>query len=376
MIMTSKHLTLDIPLTHDLAGPLRSPYPLNKPSFNPTNATDDDDLSRLEGKQLRPRREFPQNHQQPSEPMPRLTEAQKIMALSYRDSQDKRSAVTFLYFALGCVGKVTFGFGAAMAVKGKIGETQDDGTFNTGVILASVGAIAVITAALGFGAAITRVHLKIGWTIKSLAILAGTLIAIGDGLAQYYYSSTDNTESIRLCIFPLVIGTSILAITLPNMVAYTELYRGRSIGIPSEKRSIFALACIGCANGSFFGGWVTGEHAQWPSSFNMAVVTVALASSYLGAAIFWSDHIRELASSYHELDSVIKGCKAYKLFDILLQVILSYLVQMISSSKGTWKDTGSAYDLHPTKLNKSDPEHKYDSKPTHHKTWGPATMHF
>lgn len=300
MIMAPHHLTLNIPATHDLAGPLRSPFPPNRPCFDPTIPTDYDDLARLEGKQLRPPREVPQNFQQPSEPIPRLTEAQRIMALSHRESQDKRSAVTLLYFALGCMGKVTFGFGAATAVQGKVGETRDNGTFITGVVLAALGFGALLTASLGFGAAITRVNLKMGWTIKSLAILAGSLIALGDGLAQYYYSINDNTQSIRLCIFPLVLGSGILAITLPNFVAYTELHRGRSIAIPFEKRPLFALTCIGCADGAFFGGWITGEHAEWPSIFNIAVLTSAVALSYLGASIFWSDHIRELASSYHE----------------------------------------------------------------------------
>ncbi|KAH9825329.1 hypothetical protein DFH28DRAFT_22758 [Melampsora americana] len=291
--MNYNHLTLNIPLTNDLAGPLRSPYPSNRP-LDPVYPTGHHDLARLEGKQLKPPNTLT------SEPRPRLTEAQRIMALSYRESQDTRSAVTLVYFSLGCVGKVTFGFGAAMAVKGKIGESNDNATFITGIVLAVVGLVALVIAALGFGAAITRVHVKMGWTIKALAILAGSLIALGDGLAQYYYSTTDDTKSIRLCIFPLVIGTSILAITLPNFVAYTELYRGRTIGIPFEKRSLFALTCIGCANGAFFGGWVTKEHAEWPSIFNIVVVTIAVALSYLGAAIFWSDHIRELAICYHE----------------------------------------------------------------------------
>lgn len=52
---------------------------------------------------------------------------------------------------------------------------------------------------------------------------------------------------------------------------------------------------LGPAEGTLFAGWISGEAAHWPISFNSAVSTAAIAMAYLGIAMFWSDYIRRRA---------------------------------------------------------------------------------
>ncbi|KAG0150815.1 hypothetical protein CROQUDRAFT_652080 [Cronartium quercuum f. sp. fusiforme G11] len=231
-------------------------------------------------------------------PIP-LTPSQKVMALSYRHSENKRSLVAVLYFALACGGKIIMGFGAALAIQAAYTppEPQHSG-ITSGTVLAVVGALSVIIASLGFGSAVTRVYFRFGWTLKVISISAASLITIGDAISQYYFSSGARVRLIRLTFLPLAVGTSLLAISLPNFVAYTELHRGRIIVIPYSRRPLAALICLGLANGMMFGGWVSGEHANWPPAFNLVIMTAAIAVGYFGAAILWSDHVRRRACEY------------------------------------------------------------------------------
>ncbi|EGG06834.1 uncharacterized protein MELLADRAFT_71849 [Melampsora larici-populina 98AG31] len=230
---------------------------------------------------------------------PKLTPAQIIMATSYRESVNKRSCVALLFFVLACGGKIILGFGAGLAVQAAFTKPEPhQSQIVSGGVVAGLGAISVIFASLGFGASITRVFLLFGWTMKATSISAASLITAGDAISQYYYSTGDQVKSIRVTFVPLAIGTALLAISLPNFVAYTELYRGRTIGIPYHKRPLVALCCLGTANGLLFGGWVSGEHADWPPAFNLAIMTAAISVGYFGASLMWSDHIHRRAAEY------------------------------------------------------------------------------
>lgn len=53
--------------------------------------------------------------------------------------------------------------------------------------------------------------------------------------------------------------------------------------------------------GILFGGWISAEVAHWPTAFNSAVLTFAVALGYAGVAMFWSDHLRSRAELYDVL---------------------------------------------------------------------------
>lgn len=262
--------------------------------FDPSESSNSRDVSS----------EMPINHHEPVEPptRPQLTPAQRIMAVSYRERVNKRSYVALLFFILACGGKIILGFGAGLAVQAAFTQpTPPSGQVVSGSVLAGIGAISVIFASLGFGASITRVFLLFGWTMKATSISAATLITAGDAISQYYFTTGDRVKSIRATFAPLAVGTALLAISLPNFVAYTELYRGRTIGIPLKKRPLVSLCCIGIANGLLFGGWVSGEHSDWPPAFNLAIMTAAIAVGYFGASLMWSDHLHRRAAGYEAL---------------------------------------------------------------------------
>ncbi|KAH9816621.1 hypothetical protein DFH28DRAFT_891197 [Melampsora americana] len=239
-------------------------------------------------------------HRQVGSPTPlKLTPAQTVMAVSYRQSANKRSSIALLFFVLACGGKIILGFGAGLAVQAAFNKPDRlQSQIVSGAVLAAFGAISVIFASLGFGASITRVFPLFGWTMKVNSITAASLITAGDAISQYYFTTADEIKSIRAAFVPLTIGTALLAISLPNFVAFTELYRGRIIGIPYERRPLVSLCCLGIANGLLFGGWVSGEHADWPPAFNLAIMTSAISVGYFGASLMWSDHVHRRAAEY------------------------------------------------------------------------------
>lgn len=145
----------------------------------------------------------------------KLTDSQKVMAMSYRDSLKKTSFVPVLYFVLACGGKIIMGksdskkrpsrsslvsglfelrgwylflhigFGAALAVQGAYTPPQPQPSkIVTGSVLAGIGALCVIIASLGFGSAVTRVYFRFGWTLKAISITAASLITFGDAISR------------------------------------------------------------------------------------------------------------------------------------------------------------------------------------------------
>lgn len=102
-------------------------------------------------------------------------------------------------------------------------------------------------------------------------------------------------QDIRLSFLPLVVGTGMLCISLPNFTAYTELVRGRLPFIPPHNRPLAAMFCFSPAIGCLFAMYITEEKGQWPSVFNASMVTFAVALVIFGVSLRWSDHIRDVA---------------------------------------------------------------------------------
>ncbi|CAH7670739.1 hypothetical protein PPACK8108_LOCUS5466 [Phakopsora pachyrhizi] len=221
-----------------------------------------------------------------------LSPRQRKMQEYLKKTSNRRSWQAPLYFAFACFGKLIFGFGASQVTKGLV--TSDQTATIIGAVCSIFGFICVILAALGFGAGLGRCSRKWGWILKLTSIFAGTLIAIGYALNEYYVSTNGSLTAIRLSFFPLFFGAAILVITLPNFTAYTELVRGR-MPLPIQKRSFFALCLLGPGLGTVFAGWITGEKGQWPVAFNASVLTIAMALLYFGTATLWSNHIRREA---------------------------------------------------------------------------------
>jgi hypothetical protein len=78
------------------------------------------------------------------------------------------------------------GFGVALAIRGHYASIKS--SLIVGIVLAVLGFSAVVAAALGFGAAASRVSRKWGLIFKAFSITGGVLIAIGYALNQYFVS--------------------------------------------------------------------------------------------------------------------------------------------------------------------------------------------
>lgn len=235
----------------------------------------------------------------PIRPFVPLTEQEKKLALMHRSSVEKRSIVPILYFLAASLGKLILGFGVSLAIKGKYSDNQSD--FGIGLGLAIAGFIAVVAAALGFGAAASMINKRWGIIFKCFSIGGAIFISIGYALKQYFVSDDKPIFSIRLSFIPLALGTAMMGISLPNFTAYTELYRGRIVWFPIRHRHLIALLCLSPSMGILFGGWISAEVAHWPIAFNSAVLTFAVALGYAGVALFWSNHLRDRAELYDVL---------------------------------------------------------------------------
>lgn len=218
-----------------------------------------------------------------------LTQRQKNLVVHLKATEGKTSLVAPAYFLFSCFGKLIFGFGASMAVKGVC--TNDTPSIGAGGGLCAFGFICILIVAFGFGAACHRIDKVRGILFKCISILAAILIAVGYAVNQYYVSTHHELLDIRLSFFPLFFGAALLVISISNFFAYTELVRGPTPGLPRERRPLIAMCFFGPGLGTVFGGWITGEKGEWPVAFNAAVLTIAMACLYFGICLFWSDHL-------------------------------------------------------------------------------------
>jgi len=222
-----------------------------------------------------------------------LTQRQKNLVTHLKATDGQTSLIPGGYFLFSCFGKLIFGFGASMTVKGVCGS--DSTTLGIGAGLCSFGFICILIVAFGFGAACHRITSTRGILFKCISILAALLIASGYAINQYFVSTHRDLLDIRLSFFPLFLGAALLVISISNFFAYTELVRGRTPYLPAERRPLIALCFMGPGIGTVFGGWITGEKGEWPVAFNAAVLTLAMACLYLGICLLWADHLRREA---------------------------------------------------------------------------------
>lgn len=222
-----------------------------------------------------------------------LTQRQKNLVIHLKATEGGTSLVPPGYFLFSCFGKLIFGFGASMAVKGVCGN--DTVALGIGLGLGLFGFICILIVAFGFGAACHRIDRFRGILFKCISILAALLIACGYAVNQYYVSTHHDLWDIRLSFFPLFFGAALLVISISNFFAYTELVRGATPYLPYERRPLIALCFMGPGLGTVFAGWITGEKGEWPVAFNAAVLTLAMACLYAGICLFWSDHLRREA---------------------------------------------------------------------------------
>ncbi|POV96425.1 hypothetical protein PSHT_15135 [Puccinia striiformis] len=209
-----------------------------------------------------------------------LTQRQKNIIVHLNATKGKTSLIALGYFLFSCFGKLIFGFGASMAVKGVC--ANDTATLGVGAGLCAFGFICILIVAFGFGAACHHMDKARGILFKCISILAAVLIATGYAVNQYFVSTHHDLMDIRLSFFPLFIGAALLVISLGNFFAYTELAKGATPCIPRERRPFVAMCFFGPGIGTVFAGWITGEKGEWPVVFNAAVLTVALACFVLG----------------------------------------------------------------------------------------------
>lgn len=222
-----------------------------------------------------------------------LTQRQKNLVTYLKASDGKTSYIAPAFFLFSCFGKLIFGFGASLTVKGVC--ANDVTTIGIGGALCGFGFICILIVALGFGAACSRIDKKRGILFKCISITAALLIAAGYAINQYYVSTHHSLMDIRLSFLPLFFGASLLVISLSNFTAYTELVRGVTPGVPLERRPLVALCLFGPGIGTVFAGWITGEKGEWDVAFNAAVLTFGMAFLYGGISLFWSDHLRREA---------------------------------------------------------------------------------
>jgi len=227
-----------------------------------------------------------------------LTQEQRKLALAHRASKDKTSWHVPFYFLAASLGKLILGFGASQAVSGHYQKKRP--TLIVGAVLASLGLIGCVAAAIGFGSCVSRINKKRGLALKCVSISGALLIGLGYAINSYLVA-TSTLSHIRLSFLPLLAGTALMSISLPNFTAYTELARGRIPFIPKDKRAVVALACSSPAIGSLFAGWVTGEHSEWPPAFNAAVLTFSIALLLVGVSLNWSNALKARASEYDTL---------------------------------------------------------------------------
>lgn len=154
-----------------------------------------------------------------------------------------------------------------------------------------------VAAAIGFGAGIARTNKKKGILFKCISITGACFIGLGYTLNSLFVQTAKHgdTTKIRLSFLPLMVGTALMSISLPNFVAYSELLRGRIPYLPPHRRPLVAMCFLSPWIGSLFAGWVSGEHAQWQQGFNAAVLTFSVASVLFGVSLFWANHIRAKA---------------------------------------------------------------------------------
>lgn len=224
-----------------------------------------------------------------------------------KETQDKTSFVAPGYFLFSCFGKLIFGFGSSLTVKGVC--ANDTTTIGIGAGLCTFGFICILIVAFGFGAACSRIDKWRGILFKCISITAALLIAAGYAVNQYYVSTHHALIDIRLSFFPLFFGAALLVISISNFTAYTELVRGVTPGLPLARRPLVAMCLFGPGMGTVFAGWITGEKGEWPVVFNAAVLTLAMAFLYCGICIFWSDHLRREAEWAEQSISI----EAYRL---------------------------------------------------------------
>lgn len=236
-----------------------------------------------------------------------LTDRQKNLVKHLQDSRGKRSLIAAAYFSLSCFGKLIFGLGASLTVKGAVG-TDDVKTIAIGAVLCGAGFLCILYVAFGFGAACSAIDKRRGILFKCISISSAVFIAIGYALNQYWISKRRSLVDIRLSFLPLFLGGSLLVVSSANFTAYTELSKGRTTFIPIERRPLVAMCLLAPGFGVVFGGWITGEKGEWPTAFNAVVLTIAMAALYGGTAIFWSDHLRREAQ-WAEACMFVRECK-------------------------------------------------------------------
>ncbi|KAH9442901.1 hypothetical protein MJO29_014091 [Puccinia striiformis f. sp. tritici] len=222
-----------------------------------------------------------------------LTERQKNLVTYLQASRGKTSLIAPAYFALSCFGKLIFGFGASLTVKGVL--AQNSTTTAIGSALCGAGFICIIIVAFGFGAACSKIDRKRGILFKCASISSAIFIGVGYAMNQYYVSERRSLLDIRLSFIPLFLGGTVLVASICNFTAYTELAKGMNPFVPVERRPLVAICTLGMGFGIVFAGWITGEKGEWPVVFNAVVLTLAMAFLYGGTALFWSDHLRREA---------------------------------------------------------------------------------
>lgn len=164
----------------------------------------------------------------------KLTDRQKKMVVHLKESEGKTSPIAVGYFSLSCFGKLTFGFGASLTVKGS--ASKHIPIIVAGSVLCVIGFTCILNVALGFGAACAKVDRKRAIILKLISISSSLLIALGYALDEYFISVYPSLLGIRLSFFPLFLGASLLMICISNFFAYTELVRGVTPFSKSELR--------------------------------------------------------------------------------------------------------------------------------------------
>ncbi|MBW0465067.1 hypothetical protein O181_004782 [Austropuccinia psidii MF-1] len=235
----------------------------------------------------------------PPSKAPTLSDRQKKMVNCLQNSRDERSYFAPAFFLLACLGKLVFGFGASLTVKGIV--EKDTRTTNIGAGLCIFGFICVLFVAFGFGAAVSRCSRFLGVVLKLISIVGGILIATGYALNQYEVSARQPLWGIQLTFLPLFFGGALLTFSLSFFTSYTELVKGRVPHLPIKKRPIAAICLLALGLGVVFAGWITGEKGQWPMAFNAVVLTFAMAVLYAGVALFVSDHVRREAQESEQV---------------------------------------------------------------------------
>ncbi|KAA1132722.1 hypothetical protein PGTUg99_019167 [Puccinia graminis f. sp. tritici] len=232
---------------------------------------------------------LPANLMQSYEPV-ELTERQKKLVEYLQASKGKRSLVAPAYFGLSCFGKLIFGFGASLTVKGVVAGNHT--TTAIGSALCGAGFVCIIIVAFGFGAACSKIDKTRGILFKCCSVSSAIFIAAGYALNQYYVSERRSLLDIRLSFIPLFFGGALLVVSTSNFTAYTELVKGVTPFVPVARRPLAAICMLAPGFGTVFGGWITGEKGEWPVVFNAVVLTLAMACLYGGTALFWSNHLR------------------------------------------------------------------------------------